>query len=162
MNKMLLWLAAAVLAVSFVFPNGVDLGAFVPTPVPVPAPEPPAPPEETDPALMKILTGADAADRERISGIYDALAFVLVRDDGKLITSTEKWRTLQANTLTNAVEQVGKYPGLDVAIENVFTTTVGTKDVLPNNGDTQVKLVKACKIIAASAKNAPTQAPAAE
>jgi hypothetical protein len=158
MSKKLVWLAGALLVFAFVFPSGVDVGKLIPTPptpAPVPAPAP-VPQVPTDADIMKILTNADPADRARIDGIYTALATVLVRDNGKLITSTEKWRTLQSNTLTNAVEQVGKYPGLDAAIENVFAAALGTKDVLPNNGDTQVKLVQACQTIAASAVQAPT------
>jgi hypothetical protein len=49
-----------------------------------------------------------------------------------------------------AIDTPGKYKGLDDAIETVFLKTVGT-DVMPNNPDTQKKLVTACEIIANSA-----------
>jgi len=150
MNNKLLWFAGVLLTISFLFPEGVK---FPNTPAPAPAPAPaPVPVIETDPELLKILSAADTADKKRISGVYRALAEVLTRDDGKLVTTTERWRTLHANTLTLAIDTPGKYPGLDVAIERVFLTTVGTDDVLPNSGATQMKLIKACEIIAASAE----------
>lgn len=149
MNK-LLWFAGALLAVSFLFPNGLNFPPPAPTPVPAPAPEP-APVVDTDAEIVKLLAAADAADKARIVDVYTAMKTILIRDDGKLVNTTEKWATWQGNTLTLAIDTPGKYPGLDVAIENVFLRVVGTDDVLPNNGETQMKLIKACDIIAASA-----------
>lgn len=151
MNK-LLWFAGLLLAVSFLFPNGIDLTRPAPpAPVPVPAPEP-APVVETDAKIVELLANADAADKNRIVGVYSAMMTILQRDDGKLVNTTEKWAMWHANTLTLAIDQPGKYPGLDMAIEEVFRRTVGTDDVLPNNGETQMKLLKACEIIVESAK----------
>ena len=90
-------------------------------------------------------------DKARVNSVYEGMAFVLTRDGGKRISTTEQWADLQANTLQLAIEQPGKYPGLDVAIENVFVAKVGTKDVLPSNADTRAKLIDACKTIASSA-----------
>lgn len=149
MNK-LLWFAGALLAVSFLFPNGIDLSRPVPEPTPSPAPVVPV--VETDAKLVELLANADAADKQRIVDVYSALSTILTRDDGKRINNTEKWAELQGRTLDMAIDQVGKYPGLDVAIENVFLSVMGTDDVLPNNGETQMKLIRACKIIVASAE----------
>lgn len=148
MNR-LVWFAGILLAVSFVFPNGISLPLPAPSPAPVPVPEPAA---ETDAKIVELLADADPADKARIDGMYTAMATILTRDDGKLINTTEKWAEYQSRTLTLAVDQPGKYPGLDVAIENVFMTVLGTDDVLPNNGETQMKLIRAAKIIAASAR----------
>lgn len=149
MNK-LLWFAGVLLAVSFLFPNGIDLSRPAPEPTPVPAPVVPV--VETDAKLVELLANADAADKQRIVDVYSALSTILTRDDGKRINNTEKWAELQGRTLDMAIDQVGKYPGLDVAIENVFLSVMGTDDVLPNNGETQMKLIRACKIIVASAE----------
>jgi hypothetical protein len=65
---------------------------------------------------------------------------------------TERWSDFQANTLQLAIETSGKYSGLDVAIENVFKTQLGTDDVLPTDSATQQKIIKACQIVAASAR----------
>lgn len=151
MNK-LLWFAGLLLAVSFLFPNGLNFPVTPVTPVPAPEPAPVAPVVDVDAKIVELLANADAADKARIVSVYSGLETVLTRDNGKRINTTEKWSELQARTLEMAIEQVGKYPGLDAAIENVFLTVVGTDDVLPNNGDTQMKLIKACKLIIASAE----------
>jgi hypothetical protein len=84
---------------------------------------------------------------------------VLRRDNGRLIKTTEQWATYQARMLNLSVDGTsikGKYPGLDVAIDNVFVrvlgTTPGANDVLAVNADVLAKLVKACEIVANSAQ----------
>lgn len=144
--KKLVWVAGLLLLLSVVFPNGVKL------PVPVNIPDAVVPAGETDSAIVALLKDATVADKGRVVSIYDGLQFVLTRDKGQRINTTEKWAELQANTLQLAVEQVGKYPGLDVAINDVFKRVLGTDDVLPGNEDTQLKLIKACEIIANSAR----------
>ena len=144
-NTALLWLAGALLAVSIVFPNGPKLGQPV-------APVAPAEEHATDAEIVKLLTNADSADKARINGIYTALAAVLKKDAGKRIATTEQWADLQANTLQLAIDQAGKYPGLDRAIEAVFLAKLGTDDVLPGTLETQAKLIDACETIAASAR----------
>jgi hypothetical protein len=141
MKNVLVILAGLLLTVSLLFPNGFTLPGTTPV---VTGP--------TDPVIVKILQNADAADRARIDGIYSGLAYVIKRDNGKLITTTDKWATVQANTLDTAVEKVGEYPGLDKAINDVFVNTLGTLDVLPGNPEVQQKLVDACGIIANSAR----------
>jgi len=145
MKKTFLFIAAGVLCLSFLFPEGI----VFPPPAPV-APVTPAQP--TDAEVVRLLRSAPAADRRRIAGVYDALALIITRDAGVRINTTEKWAEVHANTLQLAIDTPGKYPGLDVAIERVFKDSVGTDDVLPTNDATRQSLVKACEIIAASAK----------
>jgi hypothetical protein len=146
-NVALLWLAGALLAASVLFPNGPST-SFFSKPV---APVAPAAPKATDAALLEILKAATPEDLARINGVYTALETVLARDAGKLVTTSEQWVELQARTLRLAIDTPGKYKGLDEAIEAVFLKTVGTDDVLPNNAETQKKLMAACDIIANSA-----------
>jgi hypothetical protein len=144
--KKLVWVAGLLLLLSVVFPNGVKI------PVPTNTPDAVVPAGETDPVIAALLRDATAEDKGRVVSIYEGLQFVLKRDKGQRINTTEKWAELQANTLQLAVEQVGKYPNLDVAINDVFKRVLGTDDVLPGNADTQLKLTKACEIIANSAR----------
>jgi hypothetical protein len=144
--KYLIWVFGGLLALSFAFPDGLT---FPVTPVPpVVKPDNPA---VTDPTIVKLLEKATPEDRARVDGIYSGLKHVIERDNGALVATTEKWALVQANTLTLAVEQVNKYPGLDVAIDNVFRSQVGTDDVAAVNADTVKKLAAACEIIANSA-----------
>jgi len=144
-NVAVLWLAGALLAVSVLFPNG-PAAAFSSKPA-----AGPVTPKVTDKTLLEILKPATPEDLARINGVYSALGVVLARDSGELVTTTEQWAVLQARTLKLAIDTPGKYKGLDDAIETVFLKTVGTDDVMPNNPDTQKKLVTACEIIANSA-----------
>jgi hypothetical protein len=139
--KNFVWLAAALLLLSFVYPNGPTLPI---SPAVVPA-------GPTDSALLAILANATAEDKTRINDVYVALKTVLTRDAGKRVSTTEQWADLHANTLQLAIDTPGKYPGLDEAIETVFKTTVGTDDVLPSNEETRKKLVAACEIISNTA-----------
>lgn len=145
--KNLIWLAAALLVLSFVYPNGPSLPSRPPV-----APEPAPVVGPVDESLVKLLANATTADKVRIADVYDALIFVLKRDAGKRVVTTEQWADLMANTLQLAIETPGKYPGVDEAIETIFTTTVGTDDVLPGNPETQKKLIAACEIVANSAR----------
>ena len=149
--KKLVWIAGAVLLVSILFPNGIDLNNFRPGPVPV------ASTEQPDAAILNILSTADYADKARIVGVYRGLKTVLKTDNGKRVNNTEKMADLQANTLQLAIEKPGKYAGLDNAIENVFKTTVQDKNtdagvVNPVTPEMLAKLIKACDIIIASAQ----------
>jgi len=142
-------LAGALLVLSLVFPDGFTSPRPQPAPV---APNAPVGPVVTDPTIVKSLTNATPEDRSRIVGIYDALAFILKRNDAKLITTTEQWALLQANTLQQAIETPGKYEGLDVAIEAVFASAIGTDDVVAVTPEIEQKLVTACETIANSAR----------
>lgn len=144
--KKLVWVAGLLLVVALLYPNGFSLP--LPPPKPVPAPVD----VETDEAVVKALATATAEDKQHVAGTYEGMLRVLNRDKGVRIKTTEKWADFQANTLQLAMETPGKYEGLDIAIENVFKTQLGTDDVLPTNADTQQRLAKACQIIIASAR----------
>ena len=150
--KKLMWVAAAILAVSLLFPHG--LGSLSPTPAPQPIPAPG--PETTvtpDAEILKLLSNAAVADKKRISDVYSGMRFVLARDKGVRVSTTEKFAALHANTLQLALNyEPGKYSGLDVAIDRVFKTTLGTDDVLSMTGDVLQKVLTACDIVIASAK----------
>jgi hypothetical protein len=159
--KPVVWFAGLIVLIAFLFPNGLPLTfpARPVTPVTPVVPEPPAPVIETDAAVLETLKPATAVDRAHIAGTYLGAIDVLRRDNGKLIKTTEQWATYQARMLNLSVDGTaikGKYPGLDVAIDNVFVrllgTTQGANDVLAVNADVLAKLVKACEIVANSAQ----------
>lgn len=142
--KKLVWVAGLVLAFAIVFPDGVKLpSADKPGEVVAVA---------ADPAVVAALANATADDKAHVAGTYEGMLRVFGRDKGARVKTTEKWSDFQANTLQLAMETPGKYPGLDVAIENVFKTQLGTDDVLPTSEETQQKIIKACQIIVASAR----------
>jgi hypothetical protein len=140
---LLLVLAGVLLAVSVVYPNGPSF---------TPVEKPPVVAGPVDDTIVSLLAKADADDKRRIDGVYSALAVIVGRDKGERVTTTEQWASLQARTLQLAVDQPGKYPGLDTAIESVFLTTFGTDDVLPDSPEVQQKLIAACEKIANSAR----------
>ena len=139
--KKIVWVAGLLLLLSVVFPNGLSLPNLVKT----------KPAGATDAKIVELLSAADAADKARIEGVYAGLAYVLNRDKGARITTTEKWAEVQQNTLDLAIETIGQYPNLDEAIETVFLQAVGTDDVMSNNPDVLAKLISACETIANSA-----------
>lgn len=146
--KKLVWLFGILLALSFVVPDKV----FKPAPPAPPAtPAVPAVAVPTDTNIVSVLANATAEDRANIVGIYTGLKTVILRDKGEFVNNTDRWSVLQANTLKLAVDQVGKYPGLDRAIESVFMAEVGTDDVTSMTPDTITRVVKACDVIIASA-----------
>lgn len=145
MKKLMLLACLLLVGLALKFPNGVPFPVTTPDAVVVPA-------GETDAALVGILENATDEDKARVVSVYEGMQYVLKRDAGKRINTTEKFSDWQANTLQLAVETPGKYPGLDKAIEAVFVRLVGTDDVVPATPDVQQKLIEACKVVAASAK----------
>jgi hypothetical protein len=143
--KKFVWLFGLLLLLSFIVPTDK---LFKPVTV---VPVTPATPSVTDARIVEVLAKATDADRANIGGIYTGLKTVITRDGGQSVNNTERWSVLQARTLQLAVEQVGKYPGLDKAIEAVFLAEVGADDVVPVTPDTVAKLVKACDVIINSA-----------
>ena len=146
MKKLILLACLLLVGLALKFPNGVSLPVTTPDAVVV------VPAGETDAALVGILEDATDEDKARIVSVYEGMQYVLKRDNGKRINTTDKFSDWQANTLQLAVETPGKYPGLDKAIEAVFARLVGTDDVVSTTPDVQQKLIKACEIVAASAK----------
>lgn len=148
--KKLVLAAGILLAVSFVFPNGLPISLNTPEkPTPV---SPDVEPVTPDDKIVEILSKATREDRARIVGVYSGMAAVTRRDKGARLNTTEKWAEYQANTLQMAVDTPGKYPGLDVAIEAVFAQALGTDDVLAITDVVSAKLAKACDTIVVSAK----------
>lgn len=69
------------------------------------------------------LQSASSTDRAKIAAVYSALADVIARDSGRLIATTSAWRAIYSAALRLAVggtDLVGKYPGLDKAVEQVL------------------------------------------
>lgn len=151
--KKLVWAAAALLGFAIVFPDGISFsGLSKPDPTPAVVVD-----KVTDSKIVELLADADKKDKARIASVYSALASVLKKDNGQRINTTEKWAELHASTLGLAIDSPGKYPGLDVAIEDVFYKVVGTEGidasvVNPVTPLVQRKLIEAANIIAASAK----------
>lgn len=153
--KKLVWVAGALLLLSFIFPNGVPVKPVSPV-IPVDPVTPVVPVGETDTKIVELLANAPDVERNRITDVYTGLKTVVLRDSGKRLNTTEKWAEVQANTLELAIDTPGKYPGLDVAIEAVFKSKLGTDDVIAVTPDVTQKLVKACEVIADSAQVRPT------
>lgn len=148
--KKLVWLFGLLLALSFFVPANLSL--------PVPKPTPVAPDEptttDTDAEIVKILANADAADKARIVDVYSSLAAVLKRDqtEGPFIVTSEQFQKVQDATLKLAIDEPGKYEGLDVAIEKVFFNVFGTLDVVAVTPDINAKLLTAAEVVANSAR----------
>lgn len=93
-------------------------------------------------------------DRAYYSSFYSALAFILQRDgtlNPPVITSNDKFADLHAGSLDFAIdqEQVGRYPGLDVQIEEVFAAAAGEKpDISSMTTELRKDLVDACNGLA--------------
>lgn len=149
--KNLVWIAGLILALSFVFPDGITLPK---NPEPGPSPVVPA-----DTTLTAILGAATKEDKARVVSVYTGLKTVLQRDSGQRVNNTEKFAELQSNTLQLAIDTPGKYQGLDVAIDEVFKRAVAgdQKDVDSSvvqavTPELQSRLVQACDTIIASAR----------
>ena len=113
----------------------------------LPVSQPPSDP------VGKALVSASRSDRERVAQFYDAMADVVERDAGQRIPTLQVWRAMHKDALGLAfggTELVGKYPGLDVAIDGELVEAVG----LDNVAFSQVssKLAAACREIAANAR----------
>jgi hypothetical protein len=101
--------------------------------------------------LSPILPQMLPADRVYLSHLYDAMSFVLLRDgqrDRQIITTTEQFAAFHANSLRLSIDKakVGKYPGLDKAIDLVFVNANGP-EVKPIDGDARAKLISCCQVL---------------
>lgn len=97
--------------------------------------------------LPKMLPG----DRAYLSAFYDATRYVLVQDGERstpIIGDTDKFTIFHAGSLQLAIQKknVGKYPGLDKAIDAVFFSAAGA-DVKAVDKDTRAKLIAACNVL---------------
>ena len=115
---------------------------------------PPKPPAEAlawADDLRPILPRMLLADREYLAAFYDAMAFILLQDGDRstpIIGDTEKFSVLHAGSLQLAIKKasVGKYPGLDKAIDMAFFNAAGA-DVAPLDAKKRGQLVMACGVL---------------
>ena len=102
--------------------------------------------------LKAILPKVLPSDRAYLAAFYDATAFVLKQDGERstpIIGDTDKFTVFHAGSLQLAIQKknVGKYPGLDKAIDAVFLNAAGA-DVKAIDKDVREKLVAACNVLA--------------
>ena len=111
--------------------------SFFPTPQPVAGP------------VAAALKSATSTDRAKVRGIYVALADVTARDAGQQIKTLAHWRAVHASALRLAAggtDLVGKYPGLDKAVDDVLKTHVPTDNV-SLTPELVGKIVEGCKVV---------------
>lgn len=102
--------------------------------------------------LKAILPKMLPSDRQYLAAFYDATAFVLTQDGERstpIIGDTDKFTVFHAGSLQLAIQKknVGKYPGLDKAIDAVFLNAAGA-DVKAIDKATGEKLIAACNVLA--------------
>jgi hypothetical protein len=117
----------------------------------VEAPKPPAEMLEWAKGLEPLLPKMLPADRQYLAAFYDAMAFILMKDGDRstpIVGDTEAFAVLHAGSLQLAIEKgkVGKYPGLDDAIDTVFFAAAGA-DVRAVDKDVRARLVTACGVL---------------
>lgn len=98
------------------------------------------------------VAGMLPKDRIYLASFYDAVLFVLAQDGRRaqpLVSNTEKFAAFHANSLQLAIEKgnVGKYPGLDDAIDAVFFSAAGP-DVKEVDAATRTQLSDAAAVLA--------------
>lgn len=112
----------------------------------------PEPPGKTG-AVADALRTATPSDRSKIASFYEALADVTKRDSGTRVANLQMWREAHRDALGLAfggTDIVGRYKGLDVAIDEALQDAVGLDNVpLSQVSD---ELSKACREIADSAR----------
>jgi len=102
--------------------------------------------------LKAILPKMLPSDRQYLAAFYDATAFVMTQDGERstpIIGDTDKFTVFHAGSLQLAIQKknVGKYPGLDKAIDAVFLAAAGA-DVKAIDKATGEKLIAACNVLA--------------
>jgi hypothetical protein len=98
-------------------------------------------PAATGPVAVA-LQSASSSDRAKLASIYGALADVISRDQGQLITTTAAWRSIYSDALRLAAggtDLPKKYPGLDVAVDKVLSEHYSL-DNLPIDRDLAAKI----------------------
>ena len=101
--------------------------------------------------LKPILPRMLPKDRQYLATLYDAMAYVLMRDGDRekpIIVSNDQFATFHAGTLNLAIDKaaVGKYPGLSEAIDNVYVNALGA-DVRELDADARRRLIAACGVL---------------
>lgn len=87
-------------------------------------PKPPDTPVVVEGPVTIALRSATSGDRRTVASLYSALADVTERDaSDRQLGTTQAWRSCHSAALRLAVggtSLVGKYPGLDTAVEQVL------------------------------------------
>ena len=101
--------------------------------------------------LKDILPKMLPKDRQYLSNFYDAMEFILAQDAGRslpIIADTDKFVVFHAGSLTAAIEKanVGKHPGLDKAIDQVFFAACGA-DPATIGPKERENLMAACRVL---------------
>ena len=146
--KKLVWLFGVLLALSFVLPDPL---ALLNNTNPVTPEVNPA--AGVDSKIASILANAAVADKTRIFDVYNSFASIIKRDKKtEFISTSEQFAKLQERALKLAIDNPGKYPGLDKAIEAVYFAVFGTDDVVAITDELNEKLITASQVIANSAQ----------
>jgi len=103
------------------------------------------------------LAGADFKDKDELRRYFKSLGDVTARDKGQRVKTLAQWRETHRNGLGVAFGGtgiVGKYPGLDVAIDGILHKQQGLVDqsltTAMSDGKTLAEvLVDACKEVEA-------------
>jgi hypothetical protein len=98
--------------------------------------------------VKRIAPGMLPADRVYLSNLYEAMAFILLRDfdrDQPIIKTTDDFVAFHAGTLRLAIDKasVGKYPGLAEAIDQTFLSALGADQKVLDEAS-RPRLVAAC------------------
>lgn len=126
-------------------------------------PWPPAPATNVDtpkpsPELLKlaeplqpILPRMLPKDRLYLSSLYDALAYVLIRDGERekpIVSSNDAFANFHAGTLRLSIDKakIGAYQGLDKAIDEVFVNALGADARELSRADRE-NLIAACGLL---------------
>lgn len=101
--------------------------------------------------LKSILPRMLPADREYLANFYDAMEYVLKQDGERstpIIGDTDKFAQFHAGSLNLAIQKknVGKYPGLDKAIDAVFFAAAGA-DTATVDAAKRQQLMDACGVL---------------
>jgi hypothetical protein len=113
---------------------------------------PPVPPPPASPITVA-LRPATKADRLKVVAFYESMADVIERDS-EVIKSIADFRKIHASSLNLAFDKTelkGKYPGLDVAIDDTLVQAVGL-DPVPLTPERRSSLVAALKGVADAAR----------
>jgi hypothetical protein len=101
--------------------------------------------------LRPFLSKMTPKDRMFLASFYDATAYILLRDAERsqpIISDTEKFASFHSGSLQLAIDRkdVGKYPGLGQAIDEVFLSAAGA-EIVPMSEKTRNTLIGACGVI---------------
>lgn len=101
--------------------------------------------------LRPILPKMTPKDRAYLASFYDAMAFVLMRDavrEEPIVGTTGQFAAFHAGSLRLAIDKanVGKYPGLAEAVDQVFVAAGGPEDARLT-GDRRTQITAACGVL---------------